>query len=184
MADETPEFQVETHVVFDRQVLFDLHTSPVMLDMYDHWAGLRRGGAIPMRAALDPVDLPRMMLPNLALVDVEAEPLDFRYRLVGTALVEWFGHDPTGRLVAEGTAFGESDMVLHNYRTVAAHRLPIAVPKPSGHHATHGDQIDKSVMMFPLTRTGTTVDVILACVEPGFMDGLQQMRRRNSLYRD
>ena len=67
---------------------------------------------------------------------------------------------------------------------IITHRLPIAVPKPSGHHATHGDQIDKSVMMFPLTRTGTTVDVILACVEPGFMDGLQQMRHRNSLYRD
>jgi len=40
---------------------------------------------MPSRADFDPVDIPRL-LASTALVDVLRDPLDFRFRLLGTAI--------------------------------------------------------------------------------------------------
>lgn len=53
-------------------------------------------GGIPTRAMVDPIDL-RGLLPNLFIVDVEQDPQRFRYRLVGTAVVEYNQLEFTGR---------------------------------------------------------------------------------------
>lgn len=53
-------------------------------------------GGVPARAQIDPADL-RPLLPNLFIVDVEADPRRFRYRLVGTAVVEYNQLEFTGR---------------------------------------------------------------------------------------
>ena len=54
---------------------------------------------MPARRDIDPTDLSRV-LPYLQLIEAVA-PDRFRYRLVGTAIVQTFGHDYTGRFLDE-----------------------------------------------------------------------------------
>ena len=54
------------------------------------------GGALPGRQHLDPLEIPNL-LPNIWLVDVARDPLRFRFRLIGTAVVEYAGEDNTGK---------------------------------------------------------------------------------------
>jgi hypothetical protein len=56
---------------------------------------------VPARADLDPlIDIPRLV-PNVMLFDVRHEPLDFRWRLVGSKVRQNFWHDYTGQWFSE-----------------------------------------------------------------------------------
>lgn len=52
------------------------------------------------RPDFDPIDVPRL-LPHLWLFDVLRDPLDFRYRVVGTNIAASMSTDPTGRKLSE-----------------------------------------------------------------------------------
>ncbi len=74
----------------------DQFASPILQAAYDYWQLRRRGRLMPARADIDPADIPRL-LPNIILTDVLAQkPLDFRYRLIGTAVCERTARDYTG----------------------------------------------------------------------------------------
>lgn len=53
--------------------------------MLRYWEQRRHGRVAPNRRDIDPLDLPLSILPHILLIDVERDPLDFRYRLSGTA---------------------------------------------------------------------------------------------------
>lgn len=53
--------------------------------LYEYWAARAADRRAPSRSDIDPLDLPGAMLPHLLLIDVERDPLEFRYRLAGTA---------------------------------------------------------------------------------------------------
>ena len=52
--------------------------------LFHYWSRLRGDRPAPSRSDIDPVDMPRALLPNLMLIEVELDPLDFRFRLSGT----------------------------------------------------------------------------------------------------
>lgn len=68
-----------------------------------YWRRKCKPGRLPGRKDIDPVDIRRDVLPDVYLMDVvPASPRRrFRYRLVGTRMVELGGGDPTGRFVDE-----------------------------------------------------------------------------------
>ena len=53
--------------------------------LLDYWESRRLDRAAPRRSDIDPLDLPPLLLPHVLLIDVRHDPLDFRYRLAGTA---------------------------------------------------------------------------------------------------
>ena len=56
---------------------------------HEHWLNIRGPERTwPCVQDLDPVDIPAPLLPCSELVEVLTEPLDFRYRLIGTAIYE------------------------------------------------------------------------------------------------
>ena len=61
----------------------------------DYWDSKRAGRRMPARRDIEPTEI-LDLLPYVVLIDVERAPLDFRYRLVGTAVAARFGHDHTG----------------------------------------------------------------------------------------
>jgi hypothetical protein len=80
------------------------HDSPDPQDPHgrlflDYWAIKCREGRLPRRQDIDPLEM-RSFLPYVVLLDVERQPgglgLRFRYRLVGTHVVEIFGRELTG----------------------------------------------------------------------------------------
>jgi hypothetical protein len=73
--------------------------SPVIRRLYDYWLG--KGGAeghIPRRSDVEPLELVEI-LPNLTII--EAVGGRWRYRLIGTRIVEFVGRDSTGRYFDE-----------------------------------------------------------------------------------
>jgi hypothetical protein len=60
-----------------------------------YWDSKRAGRSMPARRDIEPTEI-LDLLPYVVLIDVERDPVDFRYRLVGTAVVARFGHDRTG----------------------------------------------------------------------------------------
>ncbi|WP_341705614.1 PAS domain-containing protein [Ferrovibrio sp.] len=76
----------------------------ILLNLAAYWSGRRGGRPLPLRPDIDPLDMPRRLLPHLVL----AEPLGdgsrtVRFRLVGTELVQRRGRDLTGKTSAEFT---------------------------------------------------------------------------------
>jgi hypothetical protein len=69
-------------------------------DLYAYWAGKRGDRALPTRAEIDPVDIPKL-LPDILLLDIEAAPRRFRFRLVGTRFATTFGEPLQGRYLDE-----------------------------------------------------------------------------------
>jgi hypothetical protein len=68
-----------------------------------YWGGKRRDRKYPARADLDPVDFAYLLI-DIVMVDVMRAPAAawaFRYRLVGTKIVQRDGYDLTGKTLEE-----------------------------------------------------------------------------------
>jgi hypothetical protein len=79
----------------------DLKTgSPLQQRALAYWESKRRGRAMPSRKDIEPTEIPDL-LANVVLVDVLQDPPDFRYRLIGTAIVERIAFDYTGKKFSE-----------------------------------------------------------------------------------
>src|SRR3546814_6848475 len=65
--------------------------------LYEYWLGLPkpRGSLLPLKSALDPTAIPRL-LSRVVLHDLR-HPGRSILRLVGTGMAEQYGFDPTGR---------------------------------------------------------------------------------------
>ncbi|MCE9649899.1 MAG: PAS domain-containing protein [Parvibaculum sp.] len=144
----------------DIQMVTDFSKLPSKLQqLLQYWQGKRKPGHIPSRKDIDPIEIPRLM-PDVALVDVLRDPLDYRYRLAGTNMVEMTGYDRTGmrmrefftpeaiaateiliaRLIEtrEPIAFeGKMFWIEENYRRFQAIVLPLA---------TDGRTVDMAIM--------------------------------------
>src|ERR1051325_9903462 len=80
-----------------------------LVALYRYWDGKRGARAMPARRDLDPSEIVRL-LPHIYMVDVQSDPLRFRYRLIGTAIVNLLGRDYTGRMVDAAT-YGEGQIL-------------------------------------------------------------------------
>jgi hypothetical protein len=148
----------------------ELH--PNSLTLFQYWDGRRAGHRMPARADIDPLDVPQLMR-YLSLIDVLPTVPRFRYRLIGTGIVEYFGRDSTGWFVDE-KAYGAStaDVVAFYERSAAG--IPVravwsgrVTPKFSGRFETIALPLakdhDKADMLVTLTtRLGPP-----AAVAPG-----------------
>lgn len=78
---------------------------------------------IPLRSDFDPTEL-RDLLPNILIVDVEHDPLRFRYRLVGTRVVEFNSQEFTG-LYLGTIGWQEEQQLIDAYTDAATGRTPV-----------------------------------------------------------
>lgn len=100
-------------------------TSPRIRRLYSYWSGLHQAGpeTLPRRSDISP-DQIRDLLPNIMIVDVERNPMRFRYRLVGTRVVEYNGVEFTGRYLGE-IGWEEERDLLDSYVGVVETRRPV-----------------------------------------------------------
>lgn len=67
----------------------------VLREVLTYWRRQCASRAMPSRQDLDPLDIPSL-LGGIMLADVMQNPLDFRYRLVGTGIADRLARDDTG----------------------------------------------------------------------------------------
>jgi hypothetical protein len=145
-------------------------SSSILREGFDYWSDRKRGRSFPARGDFDPI----MEVPKLArhmiLLDVQHEPLDFRYRLYGTRLREHVGRDWTGIWWSEIEFQRAPNPIWLQHQWVVQNREPRFIrPNYIGPHKTFMF-IESAVL--PLGDDPGQVDMLML-----FVDFLSKLKR-------
>lgn len=88
-----------------------------------YWNSRRGTREMPTRADIDPADIKRL-LPHVVLVDVLPDPLDFRFRLLGTEVDRIVGTNPLGMRFSDIPHMREGSTIWARHAGVVASRAP------------------------------------------------------------
>lgn len=136
-----------------------LIASERLRELAQYWNRKRGSHLMPSRGDIDPTEIPRL-LPHLRMVDVLYEPdLKFRYRLVGTAVVELMGIDITGRYIDE-SLFDANTAKAFAGHAFSVRERAAATGVTRGRWPTNDWMIVRWVVL-PLGRDRQTVDRLL-----------------------
>jgi len=98
---------------------------PRVSAFFNYWQSLRpAAGILPSRKDFDPFAIPKL-LPGVWLLDIQREPFRLRYRLAGTAVVEYIGLEVTGMWLDEAHPdIASKPGYLDRYRAVVETGTP------------------------------------------------------------
>lgn len=134
-------------------------TDPRLDQAYRYWLGKAAGRAMPSRADIDPVDIPKL-LPDVMLVERFADGR-YRYRLIGTENASAHGVNATGRFLDEvlpGPDYRAHVLALYDECAATGRALysECLFFSPSRHQPERHTK----VLFMPLSADGTTVNMI------------------------
>jgi hypothetical protein len=138
----------------------DCHNE-VIRQLLGYWHEKRGARRFPARADLDPLEM-RYALGNIVLFDriSGTMPPRFRYRLIGTAVIERDGYDMTGRDVDELPGTQYRQLILSRLAGLIADPAPLVIRNQALYD---GRRYDYEVLWLPLAADGMTVDMFLSC---------------------
>lgn len=140
--------------------------SPTNEALLAYWRKQAGEITMPSRGDIDPFTDLRDIIGHLFLVDVEPKPLRFRFRLVGTEVVEHVGKDMTGKYLDELVEFDKQyESVMPDYEgVVESHR---EVTRPVRFMTKDGERyLNYERLLLPLSEDGKTVNMILGACSP------------------
>ncbi len=97
---------------------------PRLQRLYAYWRERHVGTRPPSRADLDPLDF-RYAVGFVTLVDVEHDPLRFRFRLVASPVTQHLGYELTGKYLDEVPEPAMRGYLEESYRRVVAERCAL-----------------------------------------------------------
>lgn len=97
-------------------------TDERLIDLLRYWERLCGSRSMPVRRELDPVLLPRRILPHLFIADVQDG--DYVCRLAGTALETEFGRGLAGLSLRDLPLGGKADVIYDQYDEAAVSKRP------------------------------------------------------------
>lgn len=164
--------QVETHRGDDAEVRAEAGAhgidfrrlkelrEPLCRNMLAYWNEVRGARAMPRPDEIDPVRFARHM-PNLLVVQVNWDPFDLTYRLVGGDVVDAHGANFRGRRVLDSPSHtGRFNEVLFRfYRFVAERQRPYGVAGTMEYTAR--GRVSVEAVYLPLSLDGRRTDRIL-----------------------
>lgn len=128
--------------------------------LYDYWRSKCRGGCLPRRSDIDPLEI-RDQLPMVSLVDIctKKEDTRFMYRLAGTGFWDLYDEEIQGKYIDE-LPIGEKvqywNRVLGRVTTLG--RPSAGVTRPGTPSRSH---LALFWIRLPLSRDGKNVTTIL-----------------------
>lgn len=148
---------------FTAQIIDDRHRA-----LLDYWIGKRAQSAMPDRADIDPIDIPKL-LPDIGLLDVIDGGRRFYFRVVGSNINRSFGHDYTGHYLDDVAPIGYSQFITLLYRKVVQTRCPVY----SLGKCRYRDSSVRSIqrLLLPLTKGGKAADQIFYSTRLGGIQG-------------
>ncbi len=131
--------------------------------IHEYWLSIRPPGRLPGRQHFDPLDIPKL-LSSIWLFDVFRNPLKFRFRLIGTTLVDFMGRDVTGEWYHDQARGPEGEIARRAIEQTVDSRAPTyRIGPPAMTHEKEFASLER--VYFPLAEDGTSVDMILGlCV--------------------
>ena len=143
----------------------DAHAIPDsrLRDLAAYWFGRRENGLTPLRQAIDPLEFPAL-LPNVILLDRVSSPTGdrFRFRLVGTQVVEIAGRELTGRFLDEALPPAYAEFVARLNHLAIARQRPVYA---SSLYHDEGNFVNGLTyrLVMPLRHTGHEPDMLFVC---------------------
>ena len=138
---------------------YNYHDDPILGPTLGYWHAKRGGRAMPRKTDIDPVEIAPKVLPNLQIIEVIDGGARFRYRLVGTALVDAWGKDFSGRIADELFPDDRLNFVQSIYRTVCATKMPFF--SCNKYHTPKDLDLFSMRIYMPLSDDGESVSHIL-----------------------
>ena len=128
-------------------------------ELHRLWSGIRPGpDLLPGRQHFDPLSVPKL-LRWMYLIEIERQPMRFRYRLLGTEHVFALGRDVTGEwLDVAHEAFAGSP-AYPQFLATAAGQIAYYRGPPTYYFEREHLVIER--LLLPLARDGATVDMVL-----------------------
>ena len=133
-----------------------LHGLNGMLAQWQNWAGKKFA---PLWVDVDLLSMPASLRGGTMVADYLPETDDYKVRFWGTALVEAFGFDLSGKLLSEAFDRG----VMESFRNNAIKLIHEKKPQFLSHTITskHGVRREFPVLRLPITDDGVTVTKIM-----------------------
>jgi hypothetical protein len=138
--------------------MYDYRNDPILSDALAFWLARRGARTMPRKSDLDPVEMPPRLLPQLQIIEPIADGR-FRFRLVGTAAVEAYGRDYTGRCPDEMFTPDRAAFIQRIYRTACETRRPVF--SRNKYITTKNVDLIANRLYLPLSDDDATVDFIL-----------------------
>ena len=129
---------------------------------FAYWDEIRAGRAMPSRADLDPSDIPTI-LPCVFLLDVAQDPLDFRYRLIGTKMASHLNRDLTGAWMSEVAHQKPPSRIWSACARVVETRVPLSSDTP--YVGKHHEYKKTEDLILPLSADGETVNMLFVTAD-------------------
>ena len=133
---------------------------PLVRRFYEHWLSIAPPGKLPGRQHIEPENMVPM-LSRLWMLDVHRDPLRYRYRLAGTALVRSLNREVTGQWLDEVEPETVSNPIVRDrYHFVVETGHPTWRRGPS---FWDRDPLHRTIenCVAPLAADGKTVDIII-----------------------
>lgn len=144
------------------QIGADRFDHPTLTFLHKYWNDKRGDRAMPSRSEIAPSEL-RQHLNWVFLADVLPDMADFRYRLVGGLVEQYFGTSGANMTLREVFArFGEATLktTLYIYRKAAKAQVPVRL---IGQSKWDGDKLEAfETVYLPLSDDGETTNMILS----------------------
>jgi hypothetical protein len=129
-----------------------------LLGLLHYWHGKCGGRAMPARRDIDPIEMKRW-LGNLLLVEFPPDPMQYRIRLDGVNLVDFYRGSREGKGVEAMTSEEERRIVLPQYMTV------LQTKQPAYYEAqfvtSEGIVTSQRKLLLPLSEDGERVNMVL-----------------------
>jgi hypothetical protein len=129
--------------------------------IYESWLAKTGAGRLPSRLDLHPRELPTL-LRYVFLLDVEQEPLAFRFRLVGTELTRWAGAEYSGFLLQDGKCGPTWQIAFDGFRGVVDTCQPRHCEQQAPWVSKWFHDFESVVM--PLSTDGTNIDMLFGAL--------------------
>lgn len=137
--------------------------SAVLLQLLRYWRGLLREGRLPSRRDMAPSDM-IPLLPWLVLIDV-LDGDTYRYRLVGTGIVDHVGFDATGMDVATAYKGCNWSEIAKDYTYVLQQRKPCLTVTSVFVSPNDPLPVTYRRLLLPLARDGVNIDMFVGAIQ-------------------
>jgi hypothetical protein len=132
----------------------------LLAEVRSYWMRKRRDHGFPGRKDIAPADI-KKWLPQILLAEPVNGGEDFRYRLAGSKLREWFPSEPTGKLMSDVLApFGARtvEKTIEVYGSVLTLREPLRIRGDGAWYGRPARYFE--ALLTPLSDDGGTINMI------------------------
>jgi hypothetical protein len=137
-----------------------LRGDPILLPLYEYWARQRGARDFPDRADISPHGIGTKVLPHVGMAELDIGNLPAsRMRLVGTAVVDELGFDPTGKQVHEYASGQHLELLVSLAQDMLRHRRPVF--SETGFHLQEDRLLIARRLYLPLSHGGSEPAILL-----------------------